>query len=199
MLKQIIPAARMLAVLTLFTGVLYPLLITVIAQLAFPAQANGSLLVVDSVTVGSGLVGQATDDPRYFWPRPSAVNTMFGSSPDALSASGATNYGSTSAALAQAAAAREAAFRAAHNLSAGVAVPAEMLFASGSGLDPHISPESARLQIDRVTAARGLGRETVAALVEAHVEAPMLGFLGQPRVNVLLLNLALDAAQAALQ
>lgn len=192
MLKQILPAARMLLVLTLLTGVVYPLAMTVIAQAVFPVQANGSLITVDNQTVGSSLIGQSTSDPRYFWSRPSAVNYMEGSSLDALGSSGATNYSSTNAALAEDAAAREAAFRAANNIPDDTAVPVEMLFASGSGLDPHISPEAARLQVERVAVARGLEAETVAALVEAHIEAPALGFLGQPRVNVLLLNLALD-------
>lgn len=199
MFKQFIPAARMLMILTVITGVLYPLSITALAQMLFPAQANGSLLTVDGVTVGSSLIGQATDDPRYFWSRLSAVDTMLGSSLDAPGSSGATNFGGTSADLAQSVAEREAMFRAAHNLPDDVAVPVEMLFASGSGLDPHISPESAHLQAGRVAVARGLTIETVAALVETHVEAPALGFLGQPRVNVLLLNLALDAAQSALE
>lgn len=195
MFKQFISAARMLMILTLITGVLYPLSMTAITQLVFPTQANGSLLKVDGVTVGSELIGQVTDDPRYFWSRPSAVDTMRGSSLDAPGSSGATNFGGTSADLAQSVAEREAAFRAAHNLSDEVAVPVEMLFASGSGLDPHISPDAARLQVERVAAARGLAIEIVAALVEAHIEAPVLGFLGQPRVNVLLLNLALDELQ----
>lgn len=195
MFKQFIPAARMLMILTVITGVLYPLSITAFAQMLFPAQANGSLMIVDGVTVGSSLIGQVTDDPRYFWPRPSAVDTMLGSSLDAPGSSGATNFGGTSAILAQAVAEREAAFRVAHNLPDDAAVPVEMLFASGSGLDPHISPESARWQVERVAAARDLDTETVTALVEAYVEAPTLGILGQPRVNVLLLNLALDALE----
>jgi K+-transporting ATPase ATPase C chain len=199
MLKQILPAARMLMVLTVLTGLLYPLAMTLIAQVVFPEQANGSLLTVDGVMVGSVLIGQATNNPRYFWSRPSAVAYMQGSSPDALGASGATNYSGTSTVLAAEIAAREAAFREEHNLSTDVDVPVEMLFASGSGLDPHISPESARLQINRVAIARGLDRDTVANLVETHIEGPQLGFLGQPRVNVLLLNLALDAVRTGIQ
>lgn len=195
MFKQFIPAARMLMILTVITGVLYPLSMTVLAQMLFPAQANGSLMSVDGETIGSSLIGQATDDPRYFWSRPSAEDYMLGSSLDALGSSGATNFGGTSIDLAQSVSEREAMFRAAHNLPDDVAVPVEMLFASGSGLDPHISPESARLQAGRVAVARELEIETVTALVEAHIEAPALGFLGQPRVNVLLLNLALDALE----
>lgn len=199
MFKQFIPAARMLMILTVITGVLYSLSITALAQMLFPAQTNGSLLKLDGVTVGSSLIGQETDDPRYFWSRPSAVDTMLGSSLDAPGSSGATNYGSTNTTLAEQMAVREAAFRAANNLPDDAAVPVEMLFASGSGLDPHISPESARLQVERVAAARNLDQEVVAVLVEQHIEAPQLGFLGQPCVNVLLLNLALDEAQTALQ
>lgn len=195
MFKQLLPAARMLLVLTILAGVLYPLMITLIAQVAFPTQANGTLITVDGVPVGSALIGQSTNDLHYFWSRPSAVVTMQGSSLDALGSSGATNFGGTSALLAIDVAAREAAFREANNIPDDVAMPVEMLFASGSGLDPHISPESARLQVERVAAARDLDTETVATLVESHIEVPVLGFLGQPRVNVLLLNLALDTLQ----
>lgn len=191
-LKNLRPVLVNFVLLTIITGVVYPLFVALIAQVIFPAQANGSLITVDGQILGSELIGQSTTDPRYFWARPSAVNYMQGTSGDAPGSSGAANLGSTSAALASAVAAREAAFRQAHNLPDDVAIPQEMIFASGSGLDPHISPEAARLQIDRVAAARGIDRERVAELVEQHVEAPALGFLGQPRVNVLLLNLALD-------
>lgn len=195
MLRFMRPAALLLLILSLITGVIYPLSTTLIAQLVFPAAANGSLITVDDAVVGSALIGQSTSDPAYFWSRPSAVNYMQGSSPEALGSSGATNAGSTSAALAEAVEARAAAFREAHSLPADAVVPADMLLASGSGLDPHISPEAARLQIDRVAEARGLQRDVVATLVEQHVEPPQSGFLGQPRVNVLLLNLALDAVE----
>lgn len=195
MLKQFILAARLLLVLTIITGVIYPLGITLISQVIFPDQANGSLLTVDDVTVGSALIGQTTDDPAYFWSRPSAVDTMLGSSLGEVGSSGASNYGSTNEALAQQVIERETAFREANSLPEDVAVPVEMLFASGSGLDPHISPEAARLQIDRVAATRGLEPTVVALLVEQHIEAPQLGVLGQARVNVLLLNLVLDGLQ----
>jgi K+-transporting ATPase ATPase C chain len=199
MAKVLIQAGRMLLILTLLTGVLYPLAVTLVAQAVFPVQANGSLLEVDGVTVGSALIGQSLEDPLYFWPRPSAVDYMRGASPDSPGASGASNQGSTSADLARDVTRRAADFRAVHNLAEDVDVPVDMLFASGSGLDPHISPESARLQIDRVATTRGADRDAVAALVERHVEPPQLGFLGQPRVNVLLLNLALDAERIGLQ
>jgi K+-transporting ATPase ATPase C chain len=190
--KAFRPVLVTFASLTLITGVIYPLAVTLIAQLAFPVQANGSLITKDNRIVGSTLIGQTADDPRYFWSRPSAVSYMEGASLDALVSSGATNYGSTSEALAQNVVAREQAFRAANNIPDNVTIPVEMLFASGSGLDPHISPEAARLQVDRVAEARGLDRSVVAHLVEQQLEQPQLGFLGQPRVNVLLLNLALD-------
>lgn len=199
MLKQTLIAARTLLILTILTGVLYPLAVTLVAQGLFPAQANGSLLVVDGVTVGSALIGQAVDEARYFWPRPSAVDYLRGTSLDAPGSSGACNQGAISATLAQDVTRRAAAFRASHALAADSDVPSDMLFASGSGLDPHISPDAARLQIDRVASARGIDRASIAALLEDHIEPPQFGFLGQARVNVLLLNLALDAAQTGLQ
>jgi K+-transporting ATPase ATPase C chain len=194
-LKALRPALIIFVSLTLITGVIYPLLVTLFAQLIFPVQANGSLITADNQIVGSTLIGQMTDDPRYFWSRPSAVNYMAGASLDAPVASGATNSSSTNGNLAESVVTREALFRTANNVPDNVAVPVEMLFASGSGLDPHISPEAARLQIDRVAAACGLERDIVASLVEQHVESPQWGFFGQPRVNVLLLNLALDELQ----
>lgn len=183
--KQLKPVLPMLLILTLLTGVIYPLVVTGIAQLLFPYEANGSLLGDEAQPVGSAMLGQANDDPRYFWPRPSA--TGYGALP-----SGGSNLGPTSAILAEQVAQRAGQFRADNDLAADTPLPVEMLFASGSGLDPHISPTAARLQIGRVAAARGLNEAQVAALVEEHIEGPQLGFLGQPRVNVLLLNLALD-------
>ena len=188
MVKQLRPALFMLAILTLLTGVIYPLLVTGIAQLAFSRQANGSLVAAGGSVVGSALLGQANDDPAAFQPRPSA--TGYGTLP-----SGGSNLAPTSADLAVAVAQRAADFRAANGLSADAAVPMEMLFASGSGLDPHVSPDAARLQVSRIAAARGLDEATVAALVEQYVEGPQLGILGQPRVNVLLLNVALDGLE----
>ena len=188
MIKQLRPAAMMLLLLTVLTGVVYPLIVTGIAQLAFPRQANGSLVLSGEKLAGSLLLGQANDDPGYFWPRPSA--TSYGTLP-----SGGSNLGPTSADLAAAVAQRAADFRTVHGLAADVVVPVEMLFASGSGLDPHISPDAARLQVGRVAAERGLDAARVAELVETHVERPQLGFLGEPRVNVLALNLALDELQ----
>ncbi len=186
--KTIFPALRMLLVLTVITGIIYPLMVTLASQALFPAQANGSLERVNDVAVGSSLIGQANVDARYFWVRPSAISY------NPIPSSG-SNLGPTSATLQTTVAQREADFRAANNLADEVEVPVEMLFASGSGLDPHISPEAARLQIDRIAAARDIPREQIVALVEAQIESPQLGFLGQPRVNVLLLNLALDGLQ----
>ena len=183
---------RMLAVLTVLTGVIYPLALTALAQLFFPDQANGSLLTRDGQVVGSALIGQQTGDPGYFWWRPSAVNSMLGSTLDSLASSGATNYGWTNRTL-QAVVRQRA--EALHQGEDDRAIPTDLLFASGSGLDPHISPEAAFWQVDRVAAARELNRAEVAALVEQFVEEPQLGFLGQPRVNVLRLNLALDALE----
>ncbi len=195
MAKQLRAALTAFILLSLITGVLYPLLMTGIGQVFFPYQANGSLIVQDGQVVGSALIGQTTDDPAYFWWRPSAVNAMQGSSADALTASGATNYGWTNATLADQVVERAAAIRAAHNLPEDAPIPSDLLFASASGLDPHISPEAAALQIDRVAQARGLERAQVESLTTQYTEAPQFGILGQPRVNVLLLNLALDSIE----
>lgn len=193
-MKQLRAALTAFVLLMLLTGVVYPLSMTAIGQTFFPEQTKGSLIVRDGQVVGSSLIGQTTDDPAYFWGRPSAVNAMQGPS-EALIASGATQYGRTSAALAEQVAERAAVLRAAHFLSAEEAIPADLLFASASGIDPHISPESAALQIDRVAAARGLDRSTVETLVARYTEMPQFGFLGMMRVNVLLLNLALDSVE----
>ena len=190
--QTIFPAIRMLLVLTVLTGLIYPGLVTLAAVPFFPAQAEGSLLDVDGVIVGSALVGQANQDPRYFWPRPSAVNYMAGSNAGQLGSSGATNYGVTNGALLEIAQSRSADFRTTHGLAADAPVPPEMIFAAGSGLDPHISPAAALLQVDRVAAARSLNPTVVADLVTTYTTARQWGFLGEPRVNVLLLNLALD-------
>jgi K+-transporting ATPase ATPase C chain len=184
--KSLFTALRMLIVLTILTGIIYPLVVTLASQALFSAQANGSLVTRDSVVVGSALIGQDTNgNPGYFWSRPSAISY------NPLPSSG-SNLGPTSASLVQTVAERAAAFREANNLPDDATVPTDMLFASGSGLDPHISPEAARLQVERVAAARGLTVEQINALVDDAIEAPQFSFLGQPRVNVLLLNLAVD-------
>lgn len=195
MAKQFRAALTAFVILSLITGVVYPLLMTGIGQIFFPYQANGSLIVQDGEVVGSSLIGQTTNDPAYFWWRPSAVNAMQGSSSEVLVASGATNYGWTNATLAEQVTQRADSIRAAHNLAVDAPIPADLLFASASGLDPHISPEAAALQIERVADVRGLERAQVEALVAQHTEPPQFGILGEPRVNVLLLNLALDGLE----
>lgn len=187
-MKQILSAARMLFVLTILAGIIYPAFITLIAAAAFPAQAGGSLVTVDGQVVGSALLAQTTPGRGYFQPRPSVIDY------DALP-SGGSNLGPTSASLQTTVQARRAEIQAMYHLPPEAAIPVEMLFASGSGLDPHISPAAARLQIDRVAAERGLPasqQEQLAALVEQAVEPPQWGLLGEARVNVLMLNLALD-------
>lgn len=177
MLKDILASLRAILVLTAITSVAYPLAVTGIAQLIFPAQANGSLVKNGDQLVGSALLAQKFVEPKYFWPRPSAADY-------ATVASGASNQGFTSRKLADAITERRNAL--------GVDAPADLLTASGSGLDPDISPAAARFQISRVAAARNLPVADVAALVADATQPPQLGFLGEPRVNVLLLNLALD-------
>ena len=183
-----VPALRLLGILTLLTGVVYPSLTTLVARLAFPLRARGTLVEHNGKVVGSALLGQRFTNAVWFWPRPSAAN--FETVPSA-----ASNLGPTAGALTAAVRRRAAVFRAAHGPGMEVTIPPEMLFASGSGLDPHISPEAARLQIPRVARARRFSAEQerqLAALVERCVEPPQFGFLGEPRVNILLLNLALD-------
>lgn len=192
MFKLIIQAIRQTLVWTLVTGVVYPVAITVLAQAAFSRQANGSLVERDGKLVGSELLAQQFQGPTYFWPRPSAAS--YGTGPSGLSASSGSNLGPTSAQLQTNVRANAKALRDAHKLAADAPVPADLVYASASGLDPHISPESARFQIARVAAARGIGEDKVRALVERLTEPPQWGFLGEARVNVLLLNLALDGA-----
>lgn len=188
MRSQIRPALLSLMILILFTGMIYPLAVTGLAQMIFPVQANGSLVMVDADVMGSALIGQAFNAPQYFWPRPSAT----GYNP--LPSSG-SNLGPTSRVLSEQFQQREQELRSLYNLPASASLPADLLFASGSGLDPHISPAAAQIQIGRVAQARGLTEEQVAALVEQYTEPAQFGLLGEPRVNVLLLNLALDALQ----
>jgi len=176
---------RLTLVYTVLVGLAYPLFVTGVVQLAFHRQANGSLVRRNGQVVGSELLAQKFENARYFRPRPSACDY-------ATVPSGASNLGPTSEALRSNVAARVAAFRVGNQLPANAVIPGDMVFASGSGLDPHISPEAARLQVVRVAATRGLAAAQVEALVTTHTEPPQAGFLGEPRVNVLLLNLALD-------
>lgn len=182
------PAIVILIALSLITGVLYPLAVTGAAQVLFPYQAHGSLIVKDGKIVGSELIGQPFDDPKYFWSRPSATGPM----PYNASSSSGSNLGPINPALADAVKQRIDNLRAA-DPDNKAPVPVDLVTASGSGLDPHISVAAAQFQLDRVARVRGLGRDQVAALVDKHTQHRVLGVFGEPRVNVLMLNLELDA------
>ncbi len=177
-MKTLFKALRLLAALTVLTGLVYPLLVTAVARVAFPIQSAGSLAWRGAQPAGSALLAQKFEAPRYFWPRPSAADY-------ATVPSGASNLGPTSAALRKAVDERRAKF--------GDGAPGDLLTASASGLDPHISPQAAQWQAARVAAARSLSVEAVAALVAQATEPPQYGIFGEPRVNVLALNLKLDA------
>ena len=208
MQNQLRPALISLMVWTLITGVIYPLVITGLAQIIFPDQANGSLLIGQDAPpygeyygqpLGSALIGQSFDDPQYFWGRLSATSPYpyNAFNPDTLTASSGSNYGPLHPALLAAAQAR---IEALHTTAPGqtaqwftAPVPVDLVTASASGLDPHISPAAAERQVGRVARLRGLDEATVRQLVAQFTEGRQFGLLGEPRVNVLQLNLALDA------
>jgi K+-transporting ATPase ATPase C chain len=192
MFAQLRSVVLMFLVLTVITGVAYPLLVTVIAQTVFPYQANGSLIVRDGKLVGSELIGQSFDDPKYFWGRPSATSAF----PDDASASSGSNLGPTNPAQFDAVRARLDAIKKAQPESTAP-VPIDLVTASASGLDPHISPAAAEYQVARVAKVRGIAVEQVRKVVAQNTEERSFGFLGEARVNVLKLNLSLEDLKAA--
>jgi K+-transporting ATPase ATPase C chain len=188
MLRQLMSAAGMVAVLTVITGFIYPLTMTGLAQTVFPGQANGSVIIRDGVVVGSKLIGQNFTSSGYFHGRPSAAGK---DGYDAASSSG-SNLGPTNQKLLDAAQGNVEKVRAENDLAPDTGVPSDLVLASGSGLDPHVSPAAAYAQTERVARERGLAAGAVRQLVDRQVEGRQWGILGEPRVNVLELNLALD-------
>jgi K+-transporting ATPase ATPase C chain len=188
MKTQLLISIKILALFTILCGIAYPLLITGIAQIAFPAKANGSLIVQDKKVIGSELIGQKFDQDNYFWSRPSAID--YNPQP-----SGGSNLGPSSAKLKQLVADRTAQWIKSNPTSDPEKIPSEMLLASASGLDPHISPKAALLQVDRIVKARNFDdsqRQQLLKSISELSEAPQLAFLGENRINVLALNLKLD-------
>lgn len=203
MRRQLLPAFRMVLVMTVLVGIAYPLVVLGIGQLAFGSKADGSVIEADGVVVGSELIGQSFSGPGYFWTRPSAAGSAASGSTDedglpvdpsnqTLWNSGGSNLGPTNEVLITTVSERAIAYREAHGLAADAAVPADAVTASGSGVDPHISIANARIQAGRVAEARGLDVGAVDALIDDHTDGRALGVLGEPGVNVLTLNLALD-------
>ena len=183
--RQLRPAIGLIVVMTAITGLAYPGVVTAVAQVALPSQANGSMVVADGRPVGSVLIGQSFTDPRYLWPRPSAAGA---DGYDAM-ASGGSNLGPTNRKLIDAVTERVAALRAANGDGP---IPVDLVTTSASGLDPHISPAAAEYQVGRIAAARGVPADEVRAAIDRHTDGPTLGFLGESHVNVLEVNLDLD-------
>jgi len=203
MRRQLLPALRMILVMTVLVGIAYPLLVLGLGQLAFADKADGSLARNDGAVIGSELIGQSFTGDNYFWTRPSAAGSAASGSTDEDGApvdpsdqtlwnSGGSNLGPTNEVLISTVEERVAAYREAHDLPDDASVPADAVTASGSGVDPHISIANARIQATRVAAAREIPVSDVNALVDANTDGRVLGFLGEPGVNVLNLNLALD-------
>ena len=193
MLKQLKPAIVLLVLFTIITGVIYPLVVTGIAQLVFPSQANGSLIIKNGKALGSELIGQSFDDPKYFWGRLSDTGDFpyNAFNAETLTGSSGSNYGPLNPALTKAAQDRINALKAA-DPSNNSPVPVDLVTASGSGLDPNISIAAALYQVSRVAKARGMTEDAVRALVNQYTSGRQFGIFGEPRVNVLELNLALD-------
>jgi K+-transporting ATPase ATPase C chain len=187
LIRQLLPAVLAVVVFTVLCGLIYPFVVTGVSQVAFHDKANGSLVKVDGVVVGSSLIGQQFADPKYFHPRPSAAGTGY----DAM-ASSASNLGPSNPDFLKTVEDRVAAYREENGLAADATVPVDAVTGSGSGLDPDISVANAKLQAKRVAQARGLTEEQVLAAIDEHTEGRQWGFLGEPGVNVLRLNLALD-------
>jgi K+-transporting ATPase ATPase C chain len=188
MKKQTIIAMKFLLVMTILTGIIYPLVMTGLAQLTYPSKANGSLILKDGKVIGSELIGQKFDSSIYFWSRPSAI----GYNPVP---SGGSNYGPTSDTLRKLVNARRLLFSTANSIQGGLVIPKEMLFSSGSGLDPHISPEAASMQVERIAKARNFNdtrKEMLVNKIKELTLAPQFLCLGETRINVLSLNLELD-------
>jgi K+-transporting ATPase ATPase C chain len=193
--QRLWPAIALLIAMTIVTGFLYPLVVTAVGQVAFPSQANGSFIqTADGRTIGSSLIGQAFSDPKYFWSRPSAAGVT-DANPGGYdaNASAGSNLGPTNQKLIERITAQVDALRAANG---DKPIPVDLVTTSASGLDPDISPEGAEYQVARVAKARGMSETDVRVAVARHTEQPFLGFLGQARVNVLLLNLDLDGLLA---
>src|ERR1019366_1280220 len=188
--RQLRPAVALIVILTLITGFAYPAVVTAISQVVFPGQANGSLVVVKGQTLGSSLIGQAFNDPKYFWGRPSAAGVT-ASNPAGYdgTASGGSNLGPTSAALMTRIQGEIKTWQAANG---NAPIPIDLLTTSASGLDPDISPAGADYQVARVAKARNMSEDAVRAIVAKHTDQPIFGFLGEPAVNVLEVNLDLD-------